>query len=218
MDENYTEFLGIMYGDGCLSSTHPPSSRWRSYIVYVSSCFSTDLEHLNHISYLFSEIFNKDTKIRKRNDSDVAVISFNDKKIFDEIESIGFPVGKKYGSMKVPERIKKNPKLFSSFIRGVFDTDGCVVVSRQHRKERYYPRIEITSKSRSFLEEMFGFLISNGFYGSISDKSGCWRLEIPGFKNTRRWIKLIGSSNPKHINKLKRFRNPSDDGKPDNSL
>ena len=133
------------------------------------------------------------------------MISFNDKTIFHKLKSIGIPVGKKYDSMIIPKTIKTDPTLFKNFIRGVFDTDGCVVISKQHRKNPYYPRIEITSKSRPFLEDILIFLKSINFYGSISNKSGCWRLELSGFQNTELWISNIGSNNPKQRQKLTKF-------------
>ncbi|MBR9699445.1 hypothetical protein GOV09_03260, partial [Candidatus Woesearchaeota archaeon] len=86
--------------------------------------------------------------------------------------------------------------------RGLFDTDGCVVLSRQHRENPYYPRLEIASKSRTFLVGIIQRLRGLGFYGSVSRKAIHFRLEIPGFTNLDLWMKLIGMNNPKHLVKV----------------
>ena len=94
------------------------------------------------------------------------------------------------------------------FVRGLADTDGSVIFSKQHRSISYYPRIEIASKSRSFLEEVLSILVSNNFYGSVSKKGPHYRLEIPGFKNLNMWLKLIGFNNPKHMRKIEALLRP----------
>ncbi len=87
-------------------------------------------------------------------------------------------------------------------MRGLADTDGSIIFSKQHRNVGYYPRIEIASKSEVFLREALFILTSNGFYGSVSKKWIHYRLEIPGFKNLQRWLKLIGFNNKKHTRKI----------------
>ena len=197
MTKELAELTGIMSGDGCLSS------KKQKYVVYISGHKQDDRHyHDNTTKKLFMDIFGKEIKVQERSDENTLFIRFSDKKIFSILHSIGLPIGKKYDYLKVPDCIIKNSILSFCFLRGLADTDGSIVFSKQHKKINYYPRIEITSKSRNFLEEVLLILASNGFYGSISKRGIYCRLEIPGFKNLERWLNLIGFNNKKHIRKI----------------
>ena len=194
--DKLAELTGIMLGDGCLSD------RSNRYHIYISGHKQDDFEYHNIvIKELFLNLFDKKVNVNKRSDENTLFIRFSDKAIFNFFKNLGIPVGKKYNKLKIPKFVK-NTKYFAPFIRGLVDTDGCVVFSKQHRLVKYYPRIEITSKSREFLIQNLIHLKKLNFYGSVSFKGGGYRLEIPGFKNLNRWMKLIGFNNPKHIKKI----------------
>lgn len=203
MTKELAELTGIMCGDGCLSS------KSQKYVVYISGHKFLDFEYHNNCTRaLFLNVFRKNININHRSDENTLFIRFSDKKIFETLNSVGIPIGKKYDNLKIPDWVINNPDLSICFVRGLADTDGCIVFSKQHRSIGYYPRIEIASKSRSFLEEVLLILISIGFYGSLSKKGPYYRLEIPGFKNLDRWLNLIGFSNPKHIRKIEAQMGP----------
>lgn len=194
--EKVAELLGIMLGDGCLSRSA------NKYTIYISGHKQDDYDyHLKNTCNLFWDIFDKKTKIGFRKDQNTLFIKFSDKTIFQQFEVMGVPVGKKYNSLKIPSMVNQERLLFS-FVRGLFDTDGCVVLSKQHRDVPYYPRMEITSKSEGFLSDILGRLQHAGFYGSVRFQGTGYRLEIPGFHNLEKWMETIGSNNPKHLNKM----------------
>ena len=197
------ELVGMMYGDGCLHFYK------KKCIIYICGHKQDDNKyHEITTKKLCLHLFDKDIKIQERKKENALFIRFSDKKIFNMLNSVGIPIGKKYDSLKVPDWIVNNSDLSVSFVRGLADTDGSVVFSKQHRIIRYYPRIEIASKSRSFLEEVLSILVSNGFYDPVSKKGPHYRLETPGFKNLSRWLTLIGFSNPKYIRKIEANKGP----------
>ena len=198
LNKKYAELLGIMAGDGCLSKT----ARNKCY-VYISSNSETDVEHMIYVQSLFKDLFNRETTLHKRKDENTIVLKFIDKKIFYEL-SKHCPIGKKYDKLQIPDSIKGSKTFMTWFIRGLFDTDGNVTLSKQHRTVHYYPRIEIRGITKQFLTDVLNYLRNLGFYGSLS-KGYCnsYRLEVPGFKNLVRWCNMIGSSNPKQIRKIK---------------
>lgn len=203
MTKDLAELTGIMCGDGCLSS------KKQKYVVYISGHKQDDrYYHDNTTKPLFLKIFSKEIKVHERKDENTLFIRFSDEKIFNMLNSIGLPIGKKYDYLKVPDSIINNSVLSVCFLRSLADTDGSIVFSKQHRKVSYYPRIEIASKSKTFLEEVLSILVSNGFYGSVSKKGVHFRLEIPGFKNLNRWLNIIGFNNQKHINKIEAHMGP----------
>ncbi|MBR9700079.1 hypothetical protein GOV09_06485, partial [Candidatus Woesearchaeota archaeon] len=136
-DEKLAELIGIMLGDGCLCRTA------RQRLIYICGHKTDDCEyHTTITAKLFKDIFNKEIKIHFRNNVNVVYIKFSDKEIFRTLRSLQIPVGKKYNYLRIPVCINSD-KLFCSLMRGLFDTDGCVVLSRQHRENPYYPRLEI---------------------------------------------------------------------------
>jgi len=195
MEALFAECLGIISGDGCLSYSFPKSQTGPKYYIYICGHSKDDLDFLIHTKELIKILFNKETSINFRSDKNCAYIKFSDKRIFNELSNY-LPIGDKYNSIRIPEEVLNSNKLFRSFIKGYFDTDGTVI----HVKG--YPRLEIKSKSQLLLEQSLSKLRALGFYGSLSKCKECYRLEIPGEKNLRRWLKLIGFSNKKHLKKV----------------
>ncbi len=200
--EYLAELLGIMYGDGCLSKSGG------QYTIYISGHKTDDYEyHVKNTTKLFDDVFNKKIKISTKKSENTIFIRFRNKKIFNTFVLLGLPIGRKYSDLKLPEicNVEMN---FKAFARGLFDTDGCFVLSKQHRIEHYYPRIEISSKSKTFLIEILNRLELLGFYGSISNKGkDNFRLELPGNNNLELWMKLIGTNNPTKRNKIAKVLN-----------
>lgn len=196
-----SELLGIMVGDGCLSKTG------RAHYIYISGHKIDDFEYHNKITRnLFLSLFNKEIKINYRKNENALFIRFSDKNIFYFFNYLEIPIGRKYNLIKIPSICKINKQFFYNLIRGLFDTDGCIIFSKQHKNFHYYPRLELTSKSKSLLFEILSNLEKLGFYGSISKKGNCFRLELPGFKNLDLWLKKIGFNNPKIHDKIKKWR------------
>ena len=203
LSKNASELLGIMFGDGCLSSV---SNR---NVIYISGHKIDDYNFHDIVTRkLFRIVFNREIDINFRKDENTLFIRFSDKHIFDEFRYLGMPVGKKYPNLIIPVAIKSDRDLMFAFLRGLMATDGCVVFSKQHRDYAYYPRIELTSKSKNFLAGIYGFLKQNDFYGSLSNKGRGYRLEFPGIKNLHNWIQKIGLSNNKHMNKIQAHLGP----------
>ena len=235
MNKKFAELLGIMVGDGCLSS------RINKNVVYISGHKIDDLKyHRTTTTELFKDVFNKKIvcdqracrrafikkgftfwknwhflstskkcanhiqkiEIKFRKNEQTLFIRFSDKEIFRNLAQY-LPIGKKYNKLEVPEEIINNREYFFAFMRGLADTDGSVIFSKQHRSYSYYPRIEIASKSRPFLDSLMRQLKKNGFYGSISHKDEkTHRLELPGSKNLNNWLKHIKFNNKKHLRRI----------------
>ncbi len=197
-----SELLGILCGDGCLSN--PQRKNHVKYYVYCCGNKLKDFDYVSrYVPFLFSHCFGKSVSAKVKNGENTIYIKFSDKVLFAKLRDLGIPVGVKYASLRIPAFASKTKERQLAFIRGMFDTDGCVVLSKQHRTTAYYPRIEICSKSFSFLDSIFAILKRNGFFGSLSKQGkGYYRLEVPGFENLKKWLLLIGSSNKRNLLKF----------------
>ncbi|MFA5797462.1 MAG: LAGLIDADG family homing endonuclease [Candidatus Woesearchaeota archaeon] len=133
------------------------------------------------------------------------------------VNVIGLPSGVKYPSLKIPEIFLDDKKLIIAFIRGVFDTDGCISFKKGSKIRPKYPNISLASKSEYFIEEIAKFLKTTDLKFStpyrykqtdIRVKSGftiTYRLEIHGHKNLQIWMDTIGFYSPKHLAKIKKY-------------
>ena len=111
----------------------------------------------------------------------------------------------------IPGWIWSNKNYTNPFIRGLFDTDGSLALKKNHGRYKFYPVVRITLKDRTLLLNVQKWIKIKGLNSNVSNESYFdkrtmkvyrkWGLQVSGYNNTRRWIDLIGSSNPKHIEK-----------------
>ena len=76
------------------------------------------------------------------------------------VNNIGLKRGSKENA-SIPQIIFSERKMMVSFLRGLFDTDGCIKFSKQNKQINYYPRIQIalrTSQLALQLREIFNLL------------------------------------------------------------
>jgi len=205
--QELAELYGIMSGDGCLSNTGKRKGSGNKYWIYICGHKVDDREHYEYIKYLFKIIFNKYVKIEERKKENAIFIRFSDKEIFSFFVNLEFPIGKKYNKIHIPIWILENKSYLTNFIRGLFDTDGSFVLSKQHRKEPYYPRIEISTKSKLLAKQVKESINELGINCSNNRKLQYFRLEVAGKKECSKWMSTIGTANKKHqikyLNSLK---------------
>jgi len=130
---------------------------------------------------------------------------------------IGLPLGSKYNSLKVPPIISSNTGLTKQFIKGLFDTDGCISFKKRYRDYPYYPVISFSSKSKTFTKEIAEWLKNNGFktvekydYKMMDERARLGytlisKIELNGNRNSALWIKTMDFSSPKHLEKIRKY-------------
>ena len=198
MKTQFAELYGIMAGDGCLSHSGAGKNSGKKYIIYICGHKIDDREHHEYIISLFKKVFNKEAKICERKKEKAIFIRFSDKRIFYDFSNFGFPIGKKYGNLKMPSWILENKENIISFLRGLFDTDGTIVFSKQHKKVAYYPRIEITTKSETLARQVKECIDKLGIGCSLSRRLNYFRIEVAGKERCILWMRIIGTKNKKH--------------------
>jgi len=111
-------------------------------------------------------------------------------------------------NISIPKIIKtKDIKILTSFIRGIFDTDGSVSFISAYGFKKYYPHIGITLKSKNLIDEIYEILVMLGFEPKKYKEGDYWKIHLRGYKRLERYSKLIGWNNPKHLNKVKQWKN-----------
>ncbi|MEM5772822.1 MAG: LAGLIDADG family homing endonuclease [Candidatus Aenigmatarchaeota archaeon] len=116
------------------------------------------------------------------------------------------PAGKKSSIIKIPQIFLENKKNLTSVLRGIFDTDGSIIWDKRGIYKNPYPRLSITTKSKSLDAQLFRILKKMGFSPSLVrdnyKNNISYHVDIYSKKSLDKWIKEIGFSNLNHIRRL----------------
>ena len=186
-----SEEIGIHLGDGCMSFN-------RNYFS-VKTNKKEEKYVTEFLIPLYKKLYNIELKLMQL--KSVSGFEICSKAICEfKNKSLGLPYGEKINKIKIPKEVieTKNKKLYCSLIRGLFDTDGCLYISNKNNKS--YPVISITIKSEELIQQVEDMLRKMGYLAYSNKKS---YIALNGPVMLKKWIKEIGSNNPKNIEKLK---------------
>ncbi|HLD12878.1 MAG TPA: LAGLIDADG family homing endonuclease [Candidatus Nanoarchaeia archaeon] len=188
------ELLGMHVGDGTLY-------RVNSTLVWE---LRGDLKeygyyHL-HVLPLLKKIFKRDFILKYRSGGKNGCIGVQtcDKRLTSFLLENEMPIGKKSHIIWIPEVILQSSVSSKYFLRGLFDTDGCLRFDKVD-----YPRIEIGSSSLKLINDVSLLLTTFDlrFHQWVDRRTQTYRICVNGVKMIKKWMKLVGSSNTKHLNK-----------------
>lgn len=189
MTSELAEEIGVHLGDGCLSFK-------KNYFSVKTN--KKEVEYMSKFLFpLYKKLYNLDLKLMILK----SVVGFEvcSKALFDfKNKILQIPYGEKVEKIEVPKVIleSKNKEIYRSFIRGIFDTDGCI---HMVKSKRNYPVITFFIKSEKLIKQVKDMLIKLGFI----PYAGKWNINLNGSIMLNKWIKEIGSNNSKNISKLK---------------
>ena len=215
ISEDLAYLCGIIAGDGSIGYRRQKNE----YCLKVVGNPKDEKEFYHQIiGPKFEKVFGMLPKMKYHDSKTTYGFSVYSKTIYLYlVDYIKLPSGVKYATLKIPEIFLKSSNLTIAFIRGVFDTDGCICFKKRNKKYANYPNISISSKSESFIKEISDFLriidlkFSHPYeYKQIDPrfKAGyaiTHRLEIHGHSNLKIWLDKIGFFSPKHLEKIKRY-------------
>jgi len=205
LNEDIMYLMGLIAGDGSISET-----RFGGF----------DIKFFNIHDYLlnvFSSLCEKLIGIKPSYDEDrngVPYYRFHSKIFGNLLKKFGISDGDKSHNLTISEELSKLPNaLISSYLRGIFDTDGSVV--KVKRKGSNF--IELSSASEEFIRGMQLILLRFGIISRVRErgpktskirgklvKSGKkYVLEIRGVNNLKKFEESIGFSLPEKSRKLK---------------
>lgn len=189
------EFIGIMLGDGGISSSQ----------ITVTLGYTTDKEYANYVIKLILKLFNYKASTYRPYYKDVIRIRASGVNLVRNLLTLGLVEGNKVrNQIDIPNWVFGNNLYAKACIRGLIDTDGCV--HRKVRREQNgieYRSIGITFSSRSSplqnsLIKLFNIL---NFKVAISGVT----IYLCGKERVERYVKEIGFSNPKHLHRYQEF-------------
>lgn len=201
MNSDLAEEIGLHIGDGSMNIYY---NKGRKGLFQLRGHIRDDKKHYqNRVRELYKKLYNINVNIREMKSTGVigfqiwsdAIVNFKN-------QIFGLPLGKKC-NITIPEIIQYK-KYFFSFMRGLFDTDGCVYI--ENKNEKPYPRIEIATTSKPLCLQIVTLLRKyriNVSYYEYKRKELNWNnlytIALRGFLSLNKWFEIIGSNNPKHI-------------------
>lgn len=198
--EKLAEFLGILYGDGYMNKYSN-----NTYLIEIAGHSEKDIDyHQNFIKKSCKELFSIIPKLIIRKDQNTLYSRIISKKIFLFLESIGMPKGKKK-NLSIPLWIKYDSAYLKAFIRGVYDTDGSIILRKRKQNS-----VSLKMKSKVLVNEIKEALEQNDYFIAHNIEK---RDDERGFSSTtycirinrkemiKRFMQEIGSSNPYKLKK-----------------
>ncbi len=196
------EFIGAIIGDGNLWTD---GSRYR---VELTGDPKLDNSYFVYLSEVVYKLFKKSPyKLRVRQKG--LRFRLQSKNAFCIITDLGIKSGRnKSRIVTIPEDIMKKGWKYSRWtLRGIIDTDGTIFFSKKTYSIPIYPTLEISTYSKNLATQITDLLNNNNFRAKLRGNSERgFTVGLYGFKMLERWIKEIGFSNERHINKLKTYR------------
>lgn len=187
------EFVGILLGDGGISKRQ----------VVVTLHRYDDKEYSDYVRALAEKLFSVAPGIYKNKKSlaDSIVISRTELVQFC-VAKLGLKIGNKVRQqVDVPTWIKHKKCYRVACLRGLVDTDGCVINHRYIAKgKKYcYKKLSFTNSSMPLLQFVFETLSAFGMNPRATKNGKEVRLESQA--DMKRYFDVVGSNNPKHLNR-----------------
>ena len=191
MNEDMAEFLGILYGDGCLGS--------RKFLVDISGDSKADLRyHKFRVAPLIMKLFGLAPRFKYETHAQEMHTLLTSKMVHSHISrEFSFPIGYKKDRMEIPKIILQSDLYKKAFLRGLFDTDGGV-----HRHHKTSIQVQFTSTDPNFIRQVCGLFREFGYNARINGND----IQIHGKKEIDRFFQEINPKNPKHRYKFVQYK------------
>jgi len=188
------ELIGILLGDGYIS--YPKNPR-----VKISFNSIVDIEYLQHVKKLIESKFMVNVIVKHRKNENTSNLYVFKRKFIDYLlNDLELKPSPKWNRALIPKWVTY--KLY--VLRGLFDTDGCVV--RTMNNGLLYPRLELKLCPSPMQKQVIEILSkTNLSFGVYDIGKGEVRIQMNGKKNLFMWYDTVGFSNIKHTRKMKQF-------------
>lgn len=186
------EFIGLMLGDGGISK----------YQISITLHRNDDREYSIFVCELIYCLFGVESRIIKRkgclaNDyrvSRVELVRFC-------VEKLGLVRGNKVRqNIDIPRWVGERNNFLISCVRGLFDTDGSVIIHKYKvsGREYIYKKLCFTSHSQPLRLSFYRALSNWGIKARLAG----FDVRVDGQEEVVKYFKIVGTHNPKHLRKM----------------
>ena len=204
MNEKLAEDIGIMIGDGCISTYN--SDNLTNNFISVDGNSLTDREYLlKYVHDLKFDLYNLNFNAHsKKNRNEISIRIYSQGLLQFYTKVIGLPLGKKT-NIGIPSFVWKKDDFIKACLRGIIDTDGNFQLRINN-----YPQIKLAVSSKKLIEDCKRAFKLLGIGTNI--KTDCTHIHnvtnrpyisnylyLSGREKFKRYMKLIGFSNPNNL-------------------
>jgi intein/homing endonuclease len=197
--EGLAEFYGIMLGDG--NSNRSKAYKIGTYAIRIVGDSRYDRDYLiNYVKPLIEKLFNINVRVGKYKKTNAMFLESHSVKLVEFLEGKGFKPGNKIkNKLEIPKWIKEDEDYLKRCLRGLYDTDGSVYKLTNQNSFQ----VLFTNYNSFLLNDVRNSLLKLGV--NCSKISGGKDVYITKKSEIAKFFKVIGFSNPKHINKIKKW-------------
>ncbi len=199
-DPVFLEFYGALLGDGWLSKLKYKNKM--IYLIGISGNRSLDREFLLYLKDNINKLFNRNAYLKERTKHNSIELNFAHKMLINLLHTqLDFPIGKKI-DLRISDKIYNlGYEKIKHVIRGIFDTDGHFYFDKTP-VGKPYPCIGLTMKAPRLMKQIHDILIKEGFKAYHNKSESVERIRLKGRRQIDRWMKEIGSSNKRNLDKI----------------
>lgn len=191
-DNRLAEFVGVMLGDGGMTN----------YQVKITLNSVDDAEYAIYLENLIEKLFGtKPKKYIKKSCQALDIVVSRTKLVNFCTEKLGLKIGNKVKQqVDIPKWIFETAEFKISCVRGLLDTDGTIInhAYRSRQKLYLYKKIGFKNRSNPLLNSVSIILKDTGIKHR---RMGLYDIRIEAKENVKKYFEIIGSHNPKHLNK-----------------
>lgn len=199
--EKLAEFYGVMLGDGNSHRTKYYKSRDNKrgvYAIRIVGDSRFDRNYLlNYVKPIIENLFKIKVTVKFYTNKNALHLESYGIKLIEFLEIKGFEPGNKIkNKLRIPNWIKSNKNYLKACLRGLYDTDGSVYKLTGQNSHQ----ICFTNVNQYLLQDVRNSLLLLGITCSkISNKD----IYITKKSELRKFLKLVGFRNDKHLKKVK---------------
>ena len=196
------EFVGMFIGDGFTRQYH------NHYLTQFTGDARYETEYFRYVlAPIAQRLFNISPHFKTFENT--LRMSFYSKSLFFLFtERFQMPLGKKSLTVKIPEEIIGGRQdLLTGVLRGIADAEGTVYFDLRSIYNMPYPRIQICTTSQSLARQIAEMLRRMKYKIYVREDTRAehigFYIEIYGLAQLQKWLREIGFSNKKHLDKIR---------------
>ncbi len=190
VDEKFAFILGALISEGFVSK-----ERSRAGFNNTNEPFFNEV--FNNIRKLFGE---SKVYVNKRKLKSGKVIFELDIQNEEIVNKLSYYINSKSEEKQIPKEIlRSSKKVQVSFLRSLFEGDGSINYTKDSLSIFYH------SKSLKLLKQLQVILLNFGVVSRIRNDKDCFRLQISGFQNVKKFVEEIGFFDEKKNEQIKEY-------------
>ena len=207
LSKELCEVIGAFMGDGNIYN-----NKNCHYRTQFSGDSRLDLEYYEkRICPIIQNIFCAKPNIKKVKGKNAIRVNFYSKNLYFFFrEFLNLKTERKTHVIRIPDFFfnSSNKIKLNHLVRGLFDTDGGVFLDKRKIYKTPYPRWffhtvseELHEQLKEYLSKHFNIYTYRRKY-KFPNNSDSFAIEIYGKEQLKKWMNLIGFSNPRHSSKV----------------